>query len=293
VLRFAVLAAVVVIAAIGVAVVASGSEDARLTPTGRSTVWSPWVGPVTTEGRHSDVLVAVRIRVGAGGRAGRVRLRVVGGAPGAGVRLGGTFALPARPGTYTFPAPHVRWDYRDGEIALDQQTGGHAIVGPAPCDAPEEPCSATLESFVPALAGTASPARARPSERREGRQLTLQALSEPDADRDLAGDRSEDVSDLRVRARRAGSRTVAITVRNAGRRTADLPRVGVDAAGRWRECALSGLDGHGRPACRLRALAPGASARVRFRLARPGAARVEVAAEGPDERPADNLARAG
>ena len=36
--------------------------------------------------------------------------------------------LPAEPGTYTFPAPHILYDYRNMTFGLDQEAGGHAIA---------------------------------------------------------------------------------------------------------------------------------------------------------------------
>src|SRR5262245_46351288 len=91
-----------------------GGLDARLTPPGRATLWSVWTGAHTLEGPHAEVLTAVQITVGRGGKAGRVRLRVIPGVEDErqrSVRVGPWFTLPATPGKYTFRVPRVPWDY--------------------------------------------------------------------------------------------------------------------------------------------------------------------------------------
>src|ERR1700754_862658 len=94
------------------------------TPAGPATLSSDWIGSNTLEGFGPRVLVGIEVTVGAGGRAGLVRFRVQ-ERPGATVHEGGWVELPARPGTYTFPAPPVPWDYRDGVLGLEQKTGSH------------------------------------------------------------------------------------------------------------------------------------------------------------------------
>jgi hypothetical protein len=315
--------AAIAVALSGVAIVARrGSTPATLTPDGPATVWSPWLGPHVLVGLRPDVLVGVRIAVGPGGRAGRVRLRVVQnvGEPGRPARMGPWFTLPAAAGVYSFPAPHVPWDDRYGAIAIDQQSGRQAIVETEACrpdaDEGDDPCDdVALVEFKPALAGGISPLRARPVEDLRGHRLAITAVHEPDADGDLVGDRSEDRTDLQVRStleRTRGERFVlTVTVHNAGPRTADLPTVTAQptaavAAGTWtpgcsapRVIAVRPVSsvGHSsdRPLrCPLALLRSGETRRLRVSLTADGSLgiRVRVSAEGPDLRPADNQTRA-
>src|ERR1700754_2177303 len=63
-------------------------------------------GPVATERLWGGVVTKWQVGVGEGGQAGIVRLKLdPSWAPGAVV--GDPVELPAAPGTYTFPAPHV------------------------------------------------------------------------------------------------------------------------------------------------------------------------------------------
>src|SRR4051794_34576770 len=100
------LVAVVVLAA-------RGDADQRLTPSRPATLWSspPSVGGPESQ---SGVLVGVRIRVGTGGMAGRLRVRALENAfdRTATAALGPSFTLPAAPGVYTFAAPRIHWDTR-------------------------------------------------------------------------------------------------------------------------------------------------------------------------------------
>jgi hypothetical protein len=102
------------------------------TPAGPATLSSDWTGSNTLEGLPPGVLVGMRVTVGKGSRAGEVRFRAQ-EKPNAPVHTGGWVELPAAAGTYTFRAPRVPWDHRDGVLGIDQQTGGHAIVASYPC----------------------------------------------------------------------------------------------------------------------------------------------------------------
>ena len=104
------------------------------TPEGPATLVSDWTGANTLEGFAPRVLMGVRVTVGRGGRAGRVRFRAQ-EKPRSPVHEGAQVTLPAEPGAYTFPipGPRVPWDYRDGVLGLTQETGGHAIVGAWDC----------------------------------------------------------------------------------------------------------------------------------------------------------------
>ena len=124
--------------------------------------------------------------------------------------LGDPVLLPAAPGTYTFPAPHVAWEDVCGPgPALVQTTGQHAIVS-HDIDVPRH--------LVVARDGQAD-------ERIEDAKLTVAAITEPDVDRDLRGDRTEDRTDLRVSSAPArepdGRLRIEVTVTNAGPLSAD------------------------------------------------------------------------
>ncbi len=281
-LRIVGVAGVLLLLAAAVVAAARSRDDPSLTPEGPATLRSPRVGAVNEMGVQSDVLIGARITVSSGGRAGRVRLRVVGGTPetaGRKVAVGEWFVLPAAAGAYQFPTPHVRWDARYGDIALDQTTGGHAIMVREPCD--EDGC---------------------PDWR-----LAIGEQIQPDSDGDLRGDRSEDRTDLRVTTRVTGGRTLAVTISNAGPLSADQPLITVESlsargAG-WQPCAGSrkrqraisdAVDrGEGRRTCPVRSLPAGASTRVTFPLPRSRRVRAEVVvtSEGEDLHPADNTAR--
>jgi hypothetical protein len=286
---------------------------AVLTPEGPATLSSVWRGPSTAEGRPPEVLQAFTVTVDAGGAAGLVRLRASDPSTDSarGVVLGSWVTLPAEPGTYTFPAPRIDFDYRSLVLALDQQSGGHAIVAQEPC-APEhgrwgDRCQlVSLDAWTPILAdglpglppelagGTA------PTSRQAGASLEVRTVSEVDVDGDLAGDRTEDRTDLVVSgsiARGADGR-LTVTVTNRGMRTADLPRVTVDRAGLsgWSPaCATPTRSPWASPplregsSCWLPPLAPGASHTVAVAPGRVEAPiGVTVSAEGLDLTPADN-----
>ncbi len=291
------------------------------TPFGAATVSSQWRGAQTDEARPPSVLQAVTVTVDPGGTAGQVRLRVSDPTadPRRGVLLGDWFTLPAEPGTYTFPAPRLLIDYRSVVLALDQQTGGHAIVEQRPCT-PElgrwaDWCELiALDSWSPILADglggvppEASPGAPAPTDRRPGQRLRIAQISEIDRDGDLAGDRTEDRTDLVVRAdavRGHGGR-MTITVTNAGPRTADWPRVTIDRPNRpgsavpargWTpECAAAQTRGlmlpspDGSTYCDLPSIAAGGSHTVSLPVIDDGRpVMVTAAAEGPDLAEADN-----
>jgi len=209
-----------------------------LTPDGPATLYSDWHGGVTAEGPHPELLTGFRIVVQPGGRGGTIRLLVLSRpdeqAPLT-VQAGQPVTLPAEPGTYTFPAPHVFADYRDVSYGIEQETGGHAIAAQARCspkDGDGDICaSQSVDVFRPPI-GTAVPDPRTASEIQRGRNLTIEPITEPDVDRDGAGDKTEDRTNLRASAttkRLSGHRRAFdITVENAGPRTADRPQVRAD-----------------------------------------------------------------
>jgi hypothetical protein len=235
------------------AFVAQGPET--LTPDGPATLYSDWHGAITLEGEHPELLTGFRVVVQPGGRAGTIRFLVHENPPFGEegprtVHVGRPVALPAEPGTYTFPAPHVFADYRSVTYGIEQQTGGHAITAQIRCS-PEEGesdvCnSQSVDVYRPPL-GAAIPDRRTATEVHRGRELTIEPITEPDVDRDGAGDETEDRTNLRASATtqrlRGHRRAFDITVENAGPRTADRPRVTADFL------PSPGL-GSWRPACR-------------------------------------------
>jgi hypothetical protein len=217
----------------------SQSPD-TLTPDGPATLYSDWHGASTLEGDHPELLTGFRVVVQPGGRAGRIRFLVhvdpAFGEPGPEeVHVGQPLTLPAEPGTYIFPAPHVFADYRSVNYGIEQETGGHAIAGQVRC-APEDGdgdvCSSqSIDIYRPPL-GAAIPDRRTASEVRRGGELTIEPITESDVDRDGAGDQSEDRTNLRASATtrrlRGHRRAFDVTVENAGPRTADRPQVQAD-----------------------------------------------------------------
>jgi hypothetical protein len=208
-----------------------------LTPEGPATLYSDWHGAMTLEGEHPELLTGFRVVVQPGGRAGTIRFLVHHSpafderVPGT-VHVGQPVTLPAEPDTYTFPAPHVFADYRSVTYGIEQETGGHAIAAQIRCS-PEEGesdvCnSQSVDVYRPPL-GAAIPDRRTATEVQRGRELTIEPITEPDVDRDGAGDRSEDRTNLRASATtqrlRGHRRAFDITVENAGPRTADRPQV--------------------------------------------------------------------
>jgi hypothetical protein len=208
-----------------------------LTPDGPATLYSDWHGAITDEGEHPELLTGFRVVVQPGGRAGTIRFLVhqsLGvGEPGPRtVHVGPPVMLPAEPGTYTFPAPHVFADYRSVSYGVEQETGGHAITAQIRCspeDGEGDICSSqSVDVYRPPLGG-AIPDRRTATEVLRGRELTIDPITEPDVDRDGAGDETEDRTNLRASAttqRLSGHRRAFdITVENAGPRTADRPQV--------------------------------------------------------------------
>jgi len=315
----AVAALLVSVAGTAIAAPPPSFEPDRLTPNGPATVSSVWRGAVTAEGRSPEVLTGVRVTVGPGGRAGPIRLRVSSGQdPERGTQLGPWVELPAEPGVYAFPAPALRWDYRDGVIAVDQQVGGHAIVHQGACT-PEQGQYADLCQIVSldvfhdlADGDSGAPTDAvGPPERHPGQRLTVTGVVKGDRDRDRVPD-DEDRTDLRLTATRTfasdGSSTIRATITNAGPRAVDRPILATDAGLRrevWTpacraEETTSGLGGSfplgvqgWDPVswCPLNALAPSASATVTGAL--PSALAnetitVNASADGEDLVQADN-----
>ena len=289
-----------------------------LTPEGPATLYSDWHGGQTDEGPHPELLTGFRIVVQPGGRAGTIRFlvstRPEPGEPGQPtVSVGDPVTLPAEPGTYTFPAPHVFADYRDVTYGIEQETGGHAIAVQNRC-APEEGegdicASQSVDVYRPPLGATV-PDRRTASDVQRGRQLTIDPITEPDVDGDGAGDETEDRTNLRASAttqRLTGyRRAFDVTIENAGPRTADRPLVKAGflpspGLGTWSPaCAAAQFpfvsnqagDDTRAQSCLLKPLAVGERRTVR--LVVPdlgfGEADFQVSAEGPDLADGDQSA---
>lgn len=283
---------------------AAHAQDA-LTPEGPMTLRERWLGASTLEGRSPEVITRVRITVGRGGRAGRIRLRILDRADRATVKgTGGWESLPAEPGTYELPAPHVRYDPRDSGIALDQETGGHAIVTRHEDDPAKERWSdpyelQAIDVFRPPLADDARDVER--SERLQGHELMVAPVIEPDSDEDLVGDRTEEVGDLTaLRARftdkRDGLWILTARVRNNGTTVRHLPQIKrPDAAYGW-QCADPQQSARFWLACPGRAISPGEETDVRVAVniggrgvRGPYPSHVEVVSEGRDTNPGDNV----
>jgi hypothetical protein len=222
----------------------------------------------------AGVIVAWEINVGEGGQGGTVR-------PVFGDVVGDPVQLPAQPGRYRFPAPHL---YRDmntcGErVGLVQSTGNHAV----------------LERDAPSYQYVNVAREGQPDERIEGARLAADMVLERDSDRDLRGDWTEDRTDLRLSAnavREADERVrVEVTVTNAGSLAADMPRLETTSlpGARWEGNCTSIF---AYPLCVTSKLEPGESRLFRLRGDLPDAVAGEVAAfsEGPDLAGTDNRA---
>ena len=135
--------------------------------------------------------------------------------------------LPAEPGTYVFAAPHILHDYRDVSFGIEQQTGNHAIAAQVRCepeDGESDLCnSQSVDVYRPAI-GTVVPDRRTAAEVLRGRRLTIEPITESDADADGAGDRTEDRTNLRMavttEALSGHRRRFSITIENVGPRSA-------------------------------------------------------------------------
>lgn len=303
----------IVIGAVASALLAPTAQAAS-TPQGPATLSSVWRGAHTLALHPPHVLQSFTVTVEAGGSAGLVRLRASDRAtdPGRGVVLGDWVTLPAEPGRYTFPAPRVDMDGRSLVLALDQQTGGHEIVDEDDCPPPVPLgrgfCeSVSLDVWTPMLAdhfhgappgsqdGAPPPSTSKP-----GARLRIATTSEVDVDRDLAGDRTEDRTDLVVSgsAVRGRDGRLTITVTNRGPRPADLGWVSIDrpeARGWTPGCStapvvlFSGPRANDAASCRLPVLAPGSSTTVSLATIDDGRPLVVTAeSEGPDLVPTDN-----
>jgi hypothetical protein len=285
-----------------------------LTPEGPATLYSDWHGFQTDEGEQPELLTGLRVVVQPGGRAGTIRLLVHVSEQGTRtVHVGPPVTLPAEPGTYTFAAPHVFADYRSVTYGIEQETGGHAITAQIRCQ-PEkgesDVCTAqSVDVYRPPLGGTV-PDRRTASDVQRGRELTIDPITEPDADLDGAGDETEDRTNLRASAttqRLSGHRRAFdITVENAGARTADRPRVRAylspsPGLGSWTPACVGAQppfsshtqgDDPRRQYCVLSPLAVGEQRAVR--LVVPdlgfGDAYFELSAEGPELAVGDEFA---
>ena len=293
----------VVAVLIAVLAAAPASAQVLLTPDGPATLRSRWLGPITSIARPPEVVVRWSLTVGAGGRAGRVRLRVL--RPGDSATLVGSSqweSLPSEPGTYVFGLrPGIRYDYRDWGLAIEQQAGGHAIIATYPSqpgrDEHNDPFRLNvLDIFRPVLPDGAAGISA--SERIQGQGLRVRQFSEPDLDQDDLGDTTQDRGDLRVlrasvTARGRGQIVIRATVRNVGTTLRHLPRIIIPAGRRW-ECEPRSRNTVSASQCGAPALRPGAQAQLRVRVFVGRSAvpsRVRVASEGVDTHPQDNSIR--
>lgn len=296
------LVALAALAAIGPA---EAAAEERLTPKGPSTIRQQYLGAHTMEGRPHEIITRWKVRVGPGGKAGRVRLRVLHPGRRATVKGSGPWEwLPAEPGTYEFPAPHVTYDYRDSGLALDQEVGEHALITFYPDDPAKETMADRgeinhLDVFRPPLAEDARDVEH--TERRKGEGLRIEEILETDLDHDALGDSTEDVGDLtavsaRVREWRDGSAIIVTRMRNSGTTVRHLPHVRQPHGGRKWGCPgmpphrLSVIDW-----CIGQPIGPGEEAEIAMSVEVTADGRasvpthVAVGAEGPDTNPADNV----
>lgn len=271
------------------------SASAENTPAGSATLVNQWLGASTAEGRGPEVLVAAEITVGPGGQAGTIRVRA---GQGDTFAVGDPVTLPAEPGTYRFPAPHLRWDYRSGQLGFDQVTGDHAVVTQSACNPPAgrygDPCEVQrINVWSPIGGDAAQPLR--------GARLAITGIFEPDIDQDLVGDTTEDRTDLKLEHVRPtrnpdGTLRVALDVTNAGPRTTDLLRIkttvkDVRVEGCTPSTTITSPDGL---QCFLTTpVAAGATGTVILTADSPRAAAgvVTVSGEGPDLNEADNTVK--
>jgi hypothetical protein len=268
-----------------------------LTPDGPAMLVDDWHGAQTDEGEQPELTTAFRVTVQPGGRGGTVKLLLLHAGT---VSASAPVTLPAEPGTYTFPAPHVLADYREISVGVEQETGAHAIAGQLRCTPEAGEGDICRSQSLDVYPVGSLPDRRLVTQTIPGGSLTIERVTEPDVDGDLAGDESEDRTNLRTtmtnRALSGGRREYAITVENAGPRTADRPQVELQfypfiGSGRFGHC-------EDRPAriepgnvadenaqfCALAPIAAGEKRTVTFVIGDQGStdAYADVSAEGPD-----------
>ena len=182
--------------------VTAAPARAELTPDGPATVMYRYAGGHTAEGRTPQVLMAVRIAVGAGGRAGTVRLRR-GDAPD-GDRGRRAVHAPghardvhvpraARPRATTARSARHRPDRPAGTRSSTQEA-----CRPEPAVLRDDPCQF---SWLDVFCGQPGARRARRAGEDPGARLDFVPVYEYDSDGDLRGDESEDRTDLQLRIR--------------------------------------------------------------------------------------------
>jgi hypothetical protein len=271
---------VVLVAAVVVALFPASAVAADLTPDGPATLTQTNSFPRTAMGYGPGVVTGWKVAIADGGRAGTVRPRFQ--AMGT-VVTGDPVQLPAEPGTYTFAAPHLA-RFGSATLGLEQATGGHAIVT-------RQPCRADLAAFGdPCQNLFVDVARdGQADERVTGAQLAIEEVLEGDMDRDLRGDSTEDRTDLQVSVLpQLGADCrwrVAVTVRNAGPLSADLPVLkGLANPSRWQGATGSDLP--------LAPLAAGETRTLTLLADLPTGRGpiVSVSSEGPDLADGDNTA---
>jgi hypothetical protein len=153
------------------------------TPDGAATLYPHWTGAVPSICYGDRRITSFTLRVGAGGKPGRVRLRIVryDGDTRTGVRAAPWVDLPASPGDHRFPADLALGNCQTREdVALDQETGGHVIVHTYPPGNgdPHNDMSKLNELWVfrPPLADGAT---ATPAEKRQAERLLMTWETEP------------------------------------------------------------------------------------------------------------------
>ena len=259
-----------VAAAVAIAAVLPATADAQtLTPAGPATLNVRYGPNVACPAIGSfAVLTKWQVQVGPGGSGGIVRPLIYD-------VVGDPVELPAEPGTYTFPAPHMNWSpCSPGIISLIQETGGHAVVVP-------EDTPMLGRHIVVKRDGQAE-------ERIDQSRLAIEPVTEPDNDGDLLGDLTEDRTDLTLTTAPTrdaiGRLTVAVTVTDAGPLPANrqyLTATGVQK-GRW---DTNCRNAQATNECMLfEPLAVGASRTIVFYDDAPGtlSAGFSVKGEGPD-----------
>ncbi|WP_157592579.1 hypothetical protein [Solirubrobacter soli] len=265
-MRVPVLAAGMLVAALPATASAAGT-----TPAGAATIATvPDVPSVCGAAFVPTVSVAWRVVVGDGGQGGTVRPVVRG-------VVGDPVELPATPGTYTFPAPHVFSGGACGEtVGIVQTTGAHAIVE-----------DANDTHLIVERDGQAD-------ERIDDARLTTTLVTEPDKDGDLRGDLTEDRTDLRIATKATrdpdGRARIEVTLTNAGPLAADLPMLNAASLPglRWETCTPLTI----YPAC----ITPRLDARASRTFLLLGdapealAGQVSVGYEGTDTAPANDSA---